>query len=108
MSQPGARGVPVPLGMLAPSGTRVIISTPQAMPVSMTPAWIRPATRWVDCWAEEHWASMVVPAVCWGSPASNQARRTSALDCSPACVTQPPMTCSTSSAGTPERSISAR
>ena len=56
-----------------------IISTPQAMPVSMAPAAIRPATRWVACWAEPHWASMVVPAVCWGRPACSQARRTSAL-----------------------------
>ncbi len=108
MSHDSARGLPVPSGMLAPSGTRDIISTPQAMPVSITPAWIRPATRCVDCWADEHWASMVVPAVCWGRPARSHARRTRALDCSPACVTQPPMTCSTSAGSTPARSRTAR
>src|SRR4051794_16339236 len=68
-SQPGARGVPVSGGMFAPRGTRDIISTPQAMPVSMTPAWIRPATRRIDCCAEEHRASIGGPAVWWGRPA---------------------------------------
>ena len=36
---------------LAPSRTRLIDSTPHAMPTSMVPAAIRSATRWVACWA---------------------------------------------------------
>ena len=44
-------------------------------------------TRCADCWPEPHWASTTVPAVCWGSPACSQARRTMPLDCSPAWVT---------------------
>ena len=54
------------------------------------------ATRCADCWPEPHWASTVVAPVRWGSPAYSQARRTMSLDCSPAWVTQPPTTWSTS------------
>ena len=64
-------------------------------------AWI----RWVACWADEHWASIWLEAVALGSPACIQARRTMLLDCSPAEVTLPPITCSTRSAGIPAREI---
>ena len=45
MSQPAGRGVPAWVPTFAPSGTRLIASTPQAMPASMAPAAIRPAMR---------------------------------------------------------------
>ncbi len=44
--------------------------------------------------------------VCQGSPELSQAVRVTLLDCSPAWVTQPPMTCSTSSGSMPARSTS--
>ena len=38
MSQEPGRGLPASRPTLAPSGTRLIASTPQAMPTSMAPA----------------------------------------------------------------------
>ena len=99
--QSSGRGSPSPGGTLPPSGMRDIASTPQAIPTSMVPAAIMSCTRCAACWPEPHWASIVVPPVCWGSPACSQARRTMSLDCSPAWVTQPPTTCSTSSGSSP-------
>ena len=81
------RGSPAPGGTLAPSGIRLIDSTPQAMPTLMVPALIMSLTRWAACWPEPHCASIVVAPVGWGSPACSQARRTMSLDCSPAWVT---------------------
>ena len=46
--------------MFEPSGTRVIISTPQASTRSSMPAPIRPAASVVACWLEPHWLSIVV------------------------------------------------
>ena len=83
MSQSSGRGSPRPGGTLPPSGMRDIDSTPHAMPTSMLPALIMSWTRCADCWPEPHWASTTVPAVCWGSSACSQARRTMPLDCSP-------------------------
>ena len=56
------RGLPGPLSTFAPSGTRLMASTPQAMPTSMAPAAIRPATMWLACCDEPHWQSTVVAA----------------------------------------------
>ena len=97
------RGSPAPGGTLAPSGIRLIDSTPHAMPTLIVPALTMSLTRWAACWPEPHCASMVVAPVGWGSPACNHARRTMSLDCSPAWVTQPPTTCSTSSGSSPDR-----
>ena len=105
MSQSSGRGSPRPGGTLPPSGMRDIDSTPQAMPTSMLPAATMSWTRCADCWPEPHCASTTVPAVCWGRPACSQARRTMPLDCSPAWVTTPPTTCSTSSGSIPARRI---
>ena len=51
-----------------PSGTRLIASTPQAMPASIAPAAMSPATRCAACWAEPHWASSVSAARRVGQP----------------------------------------
>ena len=42
-----------------------------------------------------HWQSTVIAPTCSGRPATSQPTRVMLLDCSPNCVTQPPMTCST-------------
>ena len=103
IDQSSGRGSPVPGGTLAPSGMRVIASTPAAIPISIVPAAIMSLTMWAACWPEPHWASTMVPPVCWASPACSQARRTMPLDCSPAWVTQPATTWSTRSESSPER-----
>ena len=54
--------LPGPLKALAPRPTRLMASTPQAMPASMASALIRLATKWLACWAEPHWQSTVVAA----------------------------------------------
>ena len=83
------------------SGTRDIASTPQPTPTVIASAAIRPAITCTACCAEPHWASRVRQPVWYGSPACSQAVLVMLLDCSPACVTQPPATCSTASASTP-------
>ena len=64
MSQGNSSGRerPGPLNALAPSRTRLIASTPQAMPDWMASALIRLATKLLACWAEPHWQSIVVAA----------------------------------------------
>ncbi len=47
---------------LAPSPTRLMASTPQAMPTSMAPAAIRLLTMLLACWEDPHWQSIVVAA----------------------------------------------
>ncbi len=110
ISQEGGRGVPasaLPARAAVPSGTRLIASTPHAIPTPIASAAISPATRCAACCAEPHCASSVrQPAVC-GSPACSQAVLVTLFDCSPAWVTQPPATCSTSAGAMPARSISA-
>ncbi len=107
MSQDPGRGVPASALAAVPSGTRLIASTPHAIPTPIASAAISPATRCAACCAEPHCASSVrQPAVC-GSPACSQAVRVTLFDCSPAWVTQPPATCSTSAGAMPARSISA-
>ncbi len=59
MSQEDGRGVPQSVPRLAPSGTRLIASTPQATPASMASAAMSPAIRCAACCAEPHWASRV-------------------------------------------------
>ena len=47
---------------LAPSGTRLIASTPQPIAVSTAPAAMRLFTKWLACCEEPHWQSTVVAA----------------------------------------------
>ena len=107
MSQDSARIAARSGPALAPSPTRLIASMPHAMPMSMAPAAIRPAIRWLACWPLPHWQSTVVAPTCSGKPAVSHATRLMLLDCSPYWVTQPPMTCSTSPASMPALSTSA-
>ena len=53
---------PTPAPALAPSGIRLMTSTPQATPTSMAPAAIKLLTMWLACWDEPHWQSIVVAA----------------------------------------------
>ena len=92
---------------LAPRPTRLIASIPHAMPTSIAPAAIRPAIRWLACCPLPHWQSTVVAPTCSGRPAVSHAVRLMLLDCSPYCVTQPPMSCSTSPASMPAFSTTA-
>ena len=107
MLHEAGRGEPASARAAVPSGTRLMASTPQAIPTPMASAAISPATRCAACWAEPHCASSVWHPVCHGSPACSQAVLVMLSDCSPACVTQPPATCSTSAGAMPARSISA-
>ena len=59
MSQEDGRGVPHSVPLLAPSGTRLIASTPQPIPTSMASAAMRPAIRCTACCADPHCASRV-------------------------------------------------
>jgi hypothetical protein len=59
MSQESGLGVPTPVPAFAPSGTRLIASTPQAMPVSIASAAMSPATTCTASCAEPHCASRV-------------------------------------------------
>src|SRR6266700_2661213 len=93
MSQEGGRGVPASALAAVPSGTRLIASTPHAIPTPIASAAISPATTCAACCAEPHWASSVRQPVVCGSPACSQAVLVTLLDCSPAWVTQPPATC---------------
>ena len=43
------RDFPGPLKALAPSPTRLMASTPQAIPTSMAPAVMRLETKWLAC-----------------------------------------------------------
>jgi hypothetical protein len=65
MSQGKSSGLerPGPLNALAPRPTRLMASTPQAIPTSMASALIRLATKLLACWADPHWQSTVVAAV---------------------------------------------
>ena len=58
---------------LAPSPIALIASMPQAMPMSMAPAAIRPAIRWLACCPLPHWQSTVVAPTCSGRPATSHA-----------------------------------
>ena len=53
---------PTPAAALAPSGTRLIASTPQPIAESMAPAAMRLLTKWLACWDDPHWQSTVVAA----------------------------------------------
>jgi hypothetical protein len=92
---------------LAPIGTRLIASTPQAIATSTTPEPMSDAARPVACWLEPHCVSTVVAAVVMGRPAPSHAVRVRLNACSPTWLTTPPMTCSMRAGSMPVRSIKA-
>ena len=59
MSHEAGRGEPASARAAVPSGTRLIASTPQAIPTPIASAAMSPATRCAACCAEPHWASSV-------------------------------------------------
>ena len=105
MDQEAGLGVPFsPPRTAAPSGVRLIASTPHATPTSIASAAMSPAITCAACCAEPHWASSVRQPAVSGSPACSQAVRVMLPVCSPAWVTQPPATCSTADGSMPARS----
>src|SRR5262245_51387862 len=76
--------------------------------MSAPPAAISAAARWLACCADPHCASTVVHAVVKPRRSlPSHALRVTFEPCSPACVTQPPITSSTSAGSIPARSITA-
>ena len=59
MSHEAGRGEPASARAAVPSGTRLIASTPHAIPTPIASAAMSPATRCAACCAEPHWASSV-------------------------------------------------
>ena len=97
----------MPPFMAAPSGTRLIISSPHESTTSSSPEPTSPAARVVACWLEPHCESTVVEATSMGRPCESQAIRAMLKVCSPTWETQPPTTWPIASAGTPLRSRAA-
>ena len=71
---------------------------------SIEPPFTSALIRLFACWPDPHWVSIVVPPQVQSSPSESQDCRVMLLLCSPACVTQPPMICSTSLGSIPARS----
>src|SRR5699024_3122757 len=95
-----------PPGALENMGTVLMHSTPAAMTTSMAPEAMAWAAKWIACWEEPHWRSMVVPGTVVGSPAARAALRPMLVLCGPIWLTQPMMTSSTRAGSTPERPTS--
>jgi hypothetical protein len=55
----------------APSGTRLIDSTPPTITMSLSPAAIPAAAKCTACWLEPHWRSMVVAGTVSSKPAAS-------------------------------------
>src|ERR687897_1410033 len=98
---------PGPLRTLAPRGTRLITSTPQATATSTAPEPTSEAARLVACCDDPHWLSTVVAATDRGNPAVSQPVRATLKDCSPTWVTHPPTTWPTRAGSMPVRSTRA-
>src|SRR5439155_9510853 len=102
------RALPGPLSVSVPSGTLLIDSTPAARTVSAAPVAMRPAAK-LRAWSDEpQWASTVVPATEYGSPALSHAVRATSKDCSPTFVTHPATSWSTRDGSRPVRSSTLR
>src|SRR5699024_5514473 len=70
-------------------GARVMLSTPPATTISISPLRIACAVKWTACCLEPHWRSIVVPGTSTGYPAIRAACLAMTPPCSPLCVTQP-------------------
>ena len=80
-----------------------MLSTPAAITRSWVPDSTPWAAKWMACWEEPHWRSMVTPGTCSGSPADSHAWRAMSSDCGPTCETHPMITSSTAPGSTPVR-----
>src|SRR5262249_25238129 len=103
----GANGPTPPLAF-DDIGARVIDSTPHAIAQSYAPAITPCATKCTACCEEPHCRSTDVAGTVHGSPAATQALRVTLQPCSPAWVTQPPTTSSTSAGSKSLRSTIVR
>ena len=104
----GPKGLPGPLRMVAPIGTRVIDSTPAATTTSYAPAITPWAAKCRACWPDPHCRSTVVPGTVSGNPAARAALRARFRPCSPVWLTQPAMTSSIRAGSRSLRSTRAR
>ncbi len=103
----GPKGKPSSRTTDEPMGVRVIDSTPAATAMSYAPAITPWAAKWMDCWEDPHWRSMVVAGTDSGQPAASTALRPILRDCSPTCMTQPMITSSTRAGSNELRSATA-
>src|SRR5690625_288308 len=97
----------MPVDRAAPSGTRLITSTPPATTTSCCPDITAWAAKSSACWLDPQARLTVVPGIVSGQPAASTAKRPMLLDWSPTCETQPQITSSITAGSTPVRSISA-
>ena len=85
-------------------GTRLMLSTPEAMTTSMVPDMTAWAANCRACCEDPHWRSMLVPGTLSGSLEARTALRATLVDCSPTCITQPMITSSTAAGSMEVRS----
>ena len=97
----------MPVARAAPSGTRLITSTPPATTTSCCPDITACTAKSSACWLDPHARLTVVPGMDSGHPAARTEYRPMLLDWSPTCDTQPQTTSSTIPGSTPARSTSA-
>src|SRR5215472_9833894 len=96
----------MPTWRAAPSGTRLMLSTPPATTMSIAPHMTACAAKSRACWLEPHARLTVVPGMRSGQPAASAANLAMLLDWSPIWDTHPQITSSTSSGPTPVRRTS--
>ncbi len=84
-----------------PIGTRVMLSTPEAMTMSCVPLITAWAANCSACCEEPHWRSTLVPGTLSGMREASTALRATFSDCSPTWPTQPITTSSTAAGSTP-------
>jgi hypothetical protein len=90
-----------------PMGTRVMLSTPAAITMSMLPDITACAAKCSACCDEPHWRSTEVAGTDSGRREASTALRAMFEACSPTWPTQPMMTSSTSAGSMSVRSTSA-
>ena len=88
--------------LAAPSGTRLIDSTPPATTTSCCPDMTACTAKSRACWLDPHARFTEVPGMLSGQPAARTELRAMFAPCSFTCVTQPMTTSSTSSFRTPD------
>ena len=92
----------------APSGTRLITSTPPATTTSCAPEITWATAKSTACWLDPQARLTVVPGMDSGQPAASTANRPMLDDWSPTWPTQPQITSSTTAGSMPVRCASAR
>jgi hypothetical protein len=98
---------PVPGRTVIPIGTRVMLSTPEAMTTSCVPLITAWAAKWIACWELPHCRSIETAGTLCGRIEASTAFRPICSPCSPAWLTQPMITSSTAAGSMPLRSTAA-